>query len=45
MRSVILLAAVALAGAAHAAPLGAYGKLAAMENVTISPDGTKVAFA
>lgn len=46
MRFAIILGAVALtAGAARAAPLEAYGKLAAMENVTISPDGTKVAFA
>lgn len=46
MRFAIILAAAALAaGAARAAPLEAYGKLAAMEDVTISPDGTKVAFA
>jgi dipeptidyl aminopeptidase/acylaminoacyl peptidase len=46
MKLAIILAAVGLAaGAAHAAPLEAYGKLAAMEDVTISPDGTKVAFA
>jgi dipeptidyl aminopeptidase/acylaminoacyl peptidase len=47
MRLGIILAAAVLAaaGAAEAAPLEAYGKLAAMENVAISPDGTKVAFA
>jgi dipeptidyl aminopeptidase/acylaminoacyl peptidase len=46
MKFAIVLAAAALAaGAARAAPLEAYGKLAAMENVAISPDGTKVAFA
>jgi dipeptidyl aminopeptidase/acylaminoacyl peptidase len=46
MRLAIILAATALAaGAAHAAPLATYGKLATMEDVTISPDGTKVAFA
>ena len=46
MKFVIVLAGMALAaGAARAAPLEAYGKLASMENVAISPDGTKVAFA
>jgi dipeptidyl aminopeptidase/acylaminoacyl peptidase len=39
-------AAAALAGGlAHAAPLEAYGKLPTMDQVSISPDGTKVAFA
>jgi dipeptidyl aminopeptidase/acylaminoacyl peptidase len=43
--AIILTAATLVASAAHAAPLAAYGKLATMEDVTISPDGTKVAFA
>ena len=37
-------AVVLIAGAAHAAPLEAYGKLPSMDMVTISPDGAKVAF-
>ena len=44
--AIIMAAAMAFAGgAAHAAPLEAYGKLPAMENIAISPDGTKIAFA
>ncbi len=43
--AIILATATLVAGAAQAAPLEAYGKLAAMENISISPDGTKIAFA
>ncbi len=46
MRVAVTAAAAVLAcGAARAAPLEAYGKLPAMDQVSISPDGTKVAFA
>jgi dipeptidyl aminopeptidase/acylaminoacyl peptidase len=38
------LAAMLAAGAARAAPLEAYGKLPAMDMVSISPDGGKIAF-
>ncbi len=45
MRLVVIMAAAMLAvGAARAAPLEAYGKLPSMDQVAISPDGTKVAF-
>ncbi len=45
MRLVMMvLAATLAAGAARAAPLEAYGKLASMRMPTISPDGSKVAF-
>ncbi|MGZ3365794.1 MAG: alpha/beta hydrolase family protein [Caulobacteraceae bacterium] len=40
----IAAAAVMACGMAHAAPLEAYGKLPTMDMVTISPDGSKVAF-
>jgi dipeptidyl aminopeptidase/acylaminoacyl peptidase len=42
--AVIMAAAMLAAGAARATPLEAYGKLPSMEQVAISPDGTKVAF-
>jgi dienelactone hydrolase len=49
MRVAWIAASAVLAGgaahAAHAAPLAAYGKLPIMDQVSISPDGTKVAFA
>jgi len=38
------MAALLAAGAAHAAPLEAYGKLPTMDMVSISPDGGKIAF-
>jgi dipeptidyl aminopeptidase/acylaminoacyl peptidase len=38
------IAAVLAASAAHAAPLEAYGRLPTMDMVSISPDGSKVAF-
>ncbi len=47
MKYLIALAAAVLAccsAAAHAAPLEVYGKLPVMSQVSISPDGTKVAF-
>jgi dipeptidyl aminopeptidase/acylaminoacyl peptidase len=45
MKSLLLGAAIACgAAAASAAPLEAFGKLPVMDDVTISPDGTKVAF-
>ena len=47
MKHSILLSAAVLAcglGVARAAPLEAYGKLPTMDMVTISPDGTKIAF-
>ena len=47
MKHRIMLAAAVLAcgfGAAQAAPLEVYGKLPVMDDVTISPDGTKIAF-
>jgi dipeptidyl aminopeptidase/acylaminoacyl peptidase len=40
----VTAAAVLACGAARAAPLEAYGKLPVMDMVSISPDGTKVAF-
>jgi len=44
--AIIMAAAMAFtAGSARAAPLEAYGKLPAMEDIAISPDGTKIAFA
>jgi len=43
-RALIAAAAVLIGGVAHAAPLEAYGKLPTMDQVSISPDGTKVAF-
>ena len=47
MKLVVLTTAALLVagGIAHAAPLEAYGKLPSMDNVSISPDGAKVAFA
>ena len=39
------VAPLLVAGAARAAPLEAYGKLPVMDQVSISPDGSKVAFA
>jgi dienelactone hydrolase len=38
-------AAVTVGGVAHAAPLAAYGKLPVMDQVAISPDGARLAFA
>jgi pimeloyl-ACP methyl ester carboxylesterase len=40
----LALAAFVSASAARAAPLEAYGQLPSMEDVTISPDGTRIAF-
>jgi dipeptidyl aminopeptidase/acylaminoacyl peptidase len=40
----IAAAAVIACGMAHAAPLEAYGRLPTMDMVSISPDGSKVAF-
>ena len=37
-------AAVLTGGVAHAAPLADYGKLPAMDQVSISPDGARIAF-
>jgi dienelactone hydrolase len=46
MRLAWIAASAAVAGGvAHAAPLAAYGKLPVMDQVAISPDGGKVAFA
>ena len=47
-RTAVLVAAcmpALIAGAARAAPLEAYGRLPAMDQVAISPDGSKIAFA
>lgn len=45
MRWVVMaLAAMLAAGVARAAPLEAYGKLPVMDQVAISPDGSKIAF-
>ena len=40
----IVLAALAYAGATQAVPLEVYGRLPKLEDVSISPDGTKIAF-
>jgi pimeloyl-ACP methyl ester carboxylesterase len=40
----MVLAALACAGAAQAVPLEVYGRLPRLEDVSISPDGTKIAF-
>jgi dipeptidyl aminopeptidase/acylaminoacyl peptidase len=40
----VALATMFVAGAARAAPLEAYGKLPVMDQVSISPDGARIAF-
>ena len=44
IRGIMAAAVVAAAGAAHAAPLEAYGRLPTMSDVALSPDGSKIAF-
>jgi dipeptidyl aminopeptidase/acylaminoacyl peptidase len=41
---VAALAALTLAGTAQAAPLEVYGRLPSLEQVSLSPDGTRIAF-
>lgn len=43
-RAAFTLAAMVLAASAHAAPLEAYGRLPALEEIALSPDGRRLAY-
>jgi hypothetical protein len=44
LRTLVVLAALWVASASQAAPLEAYGRLPSLETVSLSHDGTRIAF-